>query len=611
MRMDARLALRFRDSIGGRARHDKRRALELPALTDRHIIGPVWVAAGLASMIYDYVIVGGGSAGSVLASRLSARPTNQVLLIEAGPDTPPDQVPADIQEMFPKAALNPAYKWMKLLAYTQSLRRNYPAPPTPVLYDQGRVMGGGSSINYQAANRGAPEDYDEWAALGAEGWGWHDVLPYFRKLEDDADFGGELHGKGGPVPVQRMNRGEWCGYSEAMAQALEAKQLGYLDDQNGAFVDGYFAATQNNRGGKRVSAAVAYLTAEVRRRPNLRILARSQVQALTSDGRTITGATVATPQGTEAITAKEVILAAGAVHSPAMLMRAGIGPAQLLAAQGIDVLQDLPGVGENLRDHPGVGILAYVTSGARVDMQSRPLQISFRYSSNHADCPSSDMFTSVFCRSGWHGVGRRLGTAMTWVNKAYSAGRVSLQGTDWRAEPKVELNYFDDQRDLRRLMVGLRFVASLFDVPEVKAVTRSPFGARLSQRAREASAVNFKNYVAMGAAGVLLDGPAPLRDAIIRTKISEAPDLALMMSDDGVLEEYVRATAMGIKHLSCTCRMGRADDPKAVTLADGSVKGMSGLRVVDASIMPDLPRCNTNLTTMMIAEKISDRILAA
>jgi 5-(hydroxymethyl)furfural/furfural oxidase len=123
--------------------------------------------------------------------------------------------------------------------------------------------------------------------------------------------------------------------------------------------------------------------------------------------------------------------------------------------------------------------------------------------------------------------------------------------------------------------------------------------------------VSFKNHVTMAAAGMLLDGPSPLRDAIIRNRISEAPDLPFLLADDGALEEYVRATAMGIKHLSCTCRMGRADDPKAVTLPDGTVKGVDGLRIVDASVMPNLPRCNTNLTTLMIAEKMSERILAS
>jgi len=566
---------------------------------------------GRAAMDYDYVIVGGGSAGSVLANRLTARAGNRVLLIEAGMDTPPGKVPSDILEMFPVAALNPAYKWMKLLAYTQSLRRNYPRPPTPVLYDQGKVMGGGSSVNYQAANRGAPADYDEWAELGAAGWGWKDVLPYFRKLEDDADFDGEFHGKGGPIPVQRMKRQEWSGYSNAAARALETAGLRYLHDQNGTFVDGYFPATQNNRGGKRVSAAMAYLDDEVRRRPNLSILSKSHVLALMFEGRKAVGATVQTPQGVETVRAREIILATGAVHSPAMLMRSGIGPAAQLSALGIGVLQDLPGVGDNLRDHPGVGIMAYVTSGARVDMASRPLQLSFRYSSKIEDCPPSDMFTAVFCRGGWHGVGRRLGMAMTWVNKSFSSGRVSLQSTNPHDEPKVELNFFDDQRDLTRLKDGLRFLGALFDSAPMKEVTRSPFGGRLSQRAREASAVNVKNAVKMGAAGMLLDGPAKLRDAIIRNRISEAPELSVMMSDDGVLEEFVRSTAMGIKHLSCTCRMGEADDPKAVTLTDGTVKGVGGLRVVDASIMPNLPRCNTNLTTLMIAEKMSDKILAS
>jgi 5-(hydroxymethyl)furfural/furfural oxidase len=175
----------------------------------------------------------------------------------------------------------------------------------------------------------------------------------------------------------------------------------------------------------------------------------------------------------------------------------------------------------------------------------------------------------------------------------------------------VELNFFDDQRDLSRLKSGMRFIASLFDEAPLKQVTRSPFGARLSQRSREANAVNMKNYLVMGAAGMLLDGPAALRDGLIKKKITEGPDLPTMLGDESLLEDFVRTTAMGIKHLSCTCRMGSDDDKMAVTRADGAVRGIGSLRVVDASVMPSLPRCNTNITTLMIAEKMADKILSA
>jgi 5-(hydroxymethyl)furfural/furfural oxidase len=220
------------------------------------------------------------------------------------------------------------------------------------------------------------------------------------------------------------------------------------------------------------------------------------------------------------------------------------------------------------------------------------------------------MYAAVFCRSGWHGVGRRVGMIMTWVNKSFSAGKVSLKTTDWRAEPQVELNLCDDPRDIARLKAGMRFIASLYDTGPMRDATRDPSSLRFSTRGRAASAVNLKNAIVMEAAGLLLDGPAALRRSLMRQVISDGPPLEALFADDMALEEFVRGTTMGIKHLSCTCRMGRADDPLAVTLNDGRVKGVAGLRVVDASIMPSLPRANTNLTTLMVAEKIADTILA-
>lgn len=235
-------------------------------------------------MDFDYIIVGGGSAGSVLANRLSARSANKALVCEAGEDTPPGKEPSEVLDSYPGTAyLNNRFLWKDLKVSTEVVSHNNdPTAPKPRLrkYEQARVLGGGSSINGQMANRGAPTDYDEWHARGATGWKWDNVLPYFKKLERDLDFDDEWHGKDGPIPVRRVPETQWPGHAKALAAAFKSNGYKYLSDQNGKFEDGYFPITISNANEQRVSASIGYLNAAVRQRPNLTISTHTQVTAL-------------------------------------------------------------------------------------------------------------------------------------------------------------------------------------------------------------------------------------------------------------------------------------------------------------------------------------------
>ncbi len=567
-------------------------------------------------MSYDYIIVGGGSAGSVLANRLSARSSNKVLVCEAGQDTPHGKVPPQILDSYPGTAyLDPRFHWTELKVTTEVISHNNPQENRPPLrkYEQARVLGGGSSINGQLANRGAPSDYDEWAARGAAGWNWDNVLPYFKKVERDMDFEGPWHGNAGRIPVRRIFPDLWPEHAKAAAETF--KQAGYQFhiDQNAEFEDGYFPITISNAYERRVSAAIGYLDPGTRMRDNLTISTDTEVSELLFDGNRCVGVKALVTGRPQEFRGNEVILCSGAIHSPAHLLRAGIGPAGHLHDLGIEVRAHVPGVGQRLQDHPAVAVAAFIKPHARIihDYSRRHIYLALRYSSKLDGIPQGDMFTVVTNKTSWHAVGEQIGSFIVTVYKTYSeTGEVKLAARDWRAEPVVEFNLLSDRRDLERMMDGVRRFGAMHLTPTMQAVTENPFPASYSDKVRQVGLINTKNKLITDALAKLLDGPAALRSYLIRKLIMEGVTLEGLLTDDEQLEAFCRKAAVGVWHASCTCRMGSEDDPMAVTDPAGRVRAVDGLRVVDASIFPVVPCANTNFPVLMTAEKCADAILA-
>jgi 5-(hydroxymethyl)furfural/furfural oxidase len=271
----------------------------------------------------------------------------------------------------------------------------------------------------------------------------------------------------------------------------------------------------------------------------------------------------------------------------------------------------LPGVGRNLQDHPSLTFCHFLEPRFRMPLaRRRASMMAARLSSGVADCDASDLYLSSATRAAWHALGNRLGLFFLWCNRPYSRGRVQLASPDAAAAPRVDLNLLDDERDVQRLAAGVRMLASVVHASGLGRSSRDFFPAAFSARVKALSRVGEGNARLTSVLGVLLDAPAPVRRFLIERFFTRGLKMDALLADDRALAAFIRANVFGVWHASGTCRMGGAEDRDAVTDTEGRVHGARGLRVVDASLMPRLPSANTNIPTIMIAEKIADAMVA-
>jgi len=521
-------------------------------------------------MEYDYIVVGAGSAGCVLAARLSEDPAVKVLLLEAGGRDSRREVriPAAFSKMFQTPV-----DWTYFTEAEPHLNDR------KLFWPRGKMLGGCSSINAMIYIRGNRKDYDHWRDLGSAGWGYADVLPYFRKSEDQQRGPSEFHGAGGPLSVSDHR----CvnPLTEAFVAAGEQSGFARNDDFNGAAQEGFGKFQVTQREGRRHSAADAFLRPAMQR-PNLKVETDVLVSGILLEGRRAVGVSYHQgPGSAQARAAREVILAAGAIGSPQLLLLSGIGPAEALRRNNIPLICDLPGVGANLQDHPVVPVAYECTQPVSLaSAESLPNLMRFLFrkngplTSNVAEaggfvnidpaCPTPDLQyhfgPAFFVNHGLEPIKDHGFTIGPTLVRPYSTGTIRLRSGNPLDAPAIVANYLADPRDMKVLVEGIKLARRIAQAP---AFNKYRGNERLPGKE---------------------------------------------IQNDDELKAYIRKMTQTLYHPVGTCKMGPANDPMAVVDSELRVRGVDNLRVVDASIMPTVPGGNTNAPTIMVAEKGADII---